>query len=80
MNACTSGPCNNGGSCTVTGDGSYSCQCTEGFFGESCEKGKGEPCRRAVSESLGNFKLGYEYGIEYEYDFSNRERILKIIS
>ena len=29
---------------------------------------------------IGDFKLEYEYEIEYEYDFSNLERILKIVT
>ena len=39
VNPCTNNPCKNGGTCTVTGDDSYSCQCAEGFYGDSCEKG-----------------------------------------
>ena len=39
VNPCTNNPCKNGGTCTVTEDDSYSCQCAEGFYGDSCEKG-----------------------------------------
>ena len=39
VNPCTNNLCKNGGTCTVTGDDSYSCQCAEGFYGDTCEKG-----------------------------------------
>ncbi|XP_078377795.1 uncharacterized protein LOC144660948 [Oculina patagonica] len=42
VNPCTNNPCQNAGTCTVTGDDSYSCQCSEGYYGNSCEKGR--PC------------------------------------
>ena len=32
-------PCHNGGTCTVTGDGTYSCSCVEGFEEDNCETG-----------------------------------------
>ncbi|KAL9953672.1 hypothetical protein ACROYT_G041123 [Oculina patagonica] len=35
---CTNNTCLNGATCTVTGDDSYSCQCAEGYHGNSCEK------------------------------------------
>ena len=40
VNPCTNNPCKNGGTCTVNGDDSYSCQCAEGFEGADCEKRK----------------------------------------
>ena len=39
-----------------------------------------QTCFRGFSKILGDFRLEYEYEIENEYDFSNRERILKIIT
>ena len=39
VNSCTNQPCKNGGTCTVTGEGTYSCKCAEGYYGDSCEKG-----------------------------------------
>ena len=37
-NECLSGPCLNGGTCTDLFN-AYSCQCTQYFFGDTCEKG-----------------------------------------
>jgi len=38
LNFCTHhAPCKNGGICMNTGQGSYTCQCTEGFDGTECE-------------------------------------------
>ena len=34
--------------------------------------------RENISAILGDFRLEYKYEIEYEYDFSNQERILQI--
>ena len=38
VNRCISSPCENGGSCKVTGDSTYRCRCAEGFYGVNCEK------------------------------------------
>ncbi|KAL9954030.1 hypothetical protein ACROYT_G041518 [Oculina patagonica] len=35
---CTSNPCENGGTCTVKGEDSYVCECTERFYGDNCKK------------------------------------------
>ncbi|GAB6031699.1 hypothetical protein CHUAL_009451 [Chamberlinius hualienensis] len=38
LNYCTNHkPCKNGGTCTNTGQGSYTCSCPEGFGGTDCE-------------------------------------------
>lgn len=38
LNYCTHHkPCENGATCTNTGQGSYTCACRPGFTGESCE-------------------------------------------
>ncbi|KAG1672483.1 Neurogenic locus protein delta [Nymphon striatum] len=38
LNYCTNHkPCKNGGTCTNTGQGSYTCSCPEGFTGTDCE-------------------------------------------
>ena len=39
VNPCAYNPCQNGGTCTVTGDGTYTCSCVEGFEGDNCETG-----------------------------------------
>ena len=40
VNPCTNNPCQNGGTCTVAGDDTYSCSCVEGFEGDNCETGR----------------------------------------
>ena len=44
-NPCTATHCQNGGSCTDTGEGTYRCQCTSGFQGMDCDT-------RAAANSL----------------------------
>ncbi|XP_064490275.1 delta-like protein B [Ornithodoros turicata] len=44
LNYCTNHkPCRNGGTCTNTGQGSYTCTCPQGFAGNNCEL-REEPC------------------------------------
>ena len=44
VNRCIiSPPCQNGGTCTSTGNSSYTCRCSKGFYGFNCEKGN-DPC------------------------------------
>ena len=38
VDECSSNPCENGGTCTVSID-EYSCQCVEGYIGANCERG-----------------------------------------
>lgn len=39
MNYCTNHkPCKHGGTCTNTGQGSYTCTCAEGYSGTNCEE------------------------------------------
>ena len=42
MDACPNNACENGATCKVTEEDSYSCQCPNGFFGDKCEKGTTE--------------------------------------
>jgi len=35
--ACSSSPCENGATCSNTGEHDYTCSCQDGFFGENCE-------------------------------------------
>lgn len=49
LNYCTNHkPCKNGGTCTNTGQGSYTCTCPDGFTGNDCEKERNDcthmPC------------------------------------
>ena len=37
-NPCSSNPCQNGGTCSVDGDGEYECDCAEEFDGDRCEE------------------------------------------
>jgi hypothetical protein len=39
LNACLSGPCLNGGTCTGNGGGSYTCDCLSGWTGQICDQG-----------------------------------------
>ena len=52
LNYCTHHkPCKNGATCTNTGEGSYTCQCMDGYSGTNCEieidDCKHQPCRNA---------------------------------
>ena len=38
-NICFSEPCQNDGSCVITGPNSYNCSCTSLFAGDHCESG-----------------------------------------
>ncbi|XP_055025890.2 delta-like protein D [Misgurnus anguillicaudatus] len=54
LNYCTHHkPCQNGATCTNTGQGSYTCSCRPGFTGASCEievnECSGNPCRNGGS-------------------------------
>ena len=37
---CKDNPCKNGGSCVNSPPGSYSCNCTKGYKGKTCEEGR----------------------------------------
>lgn len=39
VSPCAKSPCRNGGKCIPTAGDEFTCQCTEGFQGEVCEKG-----------------------------------------
>uniref|UniRef100_T1IPW5 Delta-like protein n=2 Tax=Strigamia maritima TaxID=126957 RepID=T1IPW5_STRMM len=53
LNYCTNHkPCKNGGTCTNTGQGSYTCTCRDGFNGNDCEKER-DDCTRTPCENGG---------------------------
>ncbi|XP_077397464.1 delta-like protein C [Festucalex cinctus] len=56
LNYCTNHkPCQNGASCTNTGQGSYTCACRPGFSGNNCEV-QSNPCHSAPCRNGGSCK------------------------
>ena len=41
IDACTSHPCQNGGTCKLNVNGQFVCSCPAGFSGRACQIGKG---------------------------------------
>ena len=39
IDPCEPNPCHNGGLCLPEDDGTFTCQCADGFSGETCETG-----------------------------------------
>ncbi|GIY15713.1 delta-like protein 4 [Caerostris extrusa] len=53
LNYCTNHkPCKHGGTCTNTGQGNYTCSCSEDFMGRNCEISK-DPCIQNPCENGG---------------------------
>ncbi|KAG0425542.1 hypothetical protein HPB47_027314 [Ixodes persulcatus] len=53
LNFCTNHrPCQHGGTCTNTGQGSYTCACPPGFAGKDCEVAQ-DPCRASPCRNGG---------------------------
>ena len=40
VSPCHTSPCKNGATCTINGEDTYSCTCTEEFEGDTCESSK----------------------------------------
>lgn len=64
LNYCTNHmPCKNGGTCTNTGQGSYTCTCADGFSGTNCEHGVDscaqQPCQNGATCKPGNGREDY---------------------
>ncbi|XP_020615705.1 delta-like protein C, partial [Orbicella faveolata] len=38
VSPCAIAPCKNGGTCQPIAGDDFTCQCTEGFYGDNCEK------------------------------------------
>ncbi|KAI0240282.1 hypothetical protein LSAT2_009044, partial [Lamellibrachia satsuma] len=54
MDNCESGPCMNGALC-IDGVNSYSCNCTDGYFGSTCEMGACDGGLAVLTGSSGVF-------------------------
>ncbi|VDI72691.1 chitin synthase [Mytilus galloprovincialis] len=52
--ACSSNPCEHGGTCTDTENGGFNCQCRSGYIGTMCES-------RSADDDCKRSKIGYEY-------------------
>ncbi|XP_076102523.1 uncharacterized protein LOC143071810 isoform X1 [Mytilus galloprovincialis] len=52
--ACSSNPCEHGGTCTDTENGGFNCQCRSGYIGTKCES-------RSADDDCKRSKIGYEY-------------------
>uniref|UniRef100_A0A3Q0QUQ2 Delta-like protein n=1 Tax=Amphilophus citrinellus TaxID=61819 RepID=A0A3Q0QUQ2_AMPCI len=66
LNYCTNHkPCQNGASCTNTGEGSYTCACRPGYTGKDCEIETNEcdsnPCRNGGSCNVSQRDLENDY-------------------
>nr|AKR17060.1 euphy [Fimbriaphyllia ancora] len=65
VNPCTNNPCMNGGTCQVTGDDSYSCQCPEGYIGDNCEKRIPCPPDKRTDDAQGRCCVfPFKYGLK----------------
>ncbi len=51
--SCSAGPCQSGGTCTVTGS-SYSCTCPAGYTGANCQYQACSQCRSMCDCNTGN--------------------------
>lgn len=57
LNYCTNKrPCKNGGTCTNTGEGSYTCTCPIGYMGTNCEV-EVDNCRVQPCQNGGSCKV-----------------------
>ena len=57
IDACTSHPCQNGGTCKLNVNGQFLCSCPAGFSGRACQIGKGILTSSEVCQRFNRYKM-----------------------